>query len=1053
MKRLNKKLGQLSPSEFYRTIRPEFFSDSELQNETVISEEHFMFILDRITQNQKENEFEILCRKLAERFITPNLIPQVGPTGGGDGKVDIETYPVSEEISMRWFTSCWSSTDKWAFAISAKKAWKAKLESDVKKIVNTARNYNKIFFMTNQAPSSKQKKDIEDALSKKYEIEIKILDGVWIREKVFTDSLFELVIKTLNLNSISIEQNKIVGINDSERQKDIERLESRIKDGSGYFENDFMLFEDCLEVAILSRMLEKSRDEVEGKFLRVIRIAERIKSDSLTIKVKYQRAWTYLYYYDDIEYFIKDYTDVKKLMNSGSKLEEIEKYITLYISLVGLDVTKRESSLVDKEMNDILGFLEIIQVDPAMPNRAAFAKTNILMIQIYHSIAKGHDPTTFIKELNVTMGDAQHLMEYPFLSIKEMLGHIGSALPNNCAMDDLFDNIIPIIAKRQSDVEAGNLLLKRGEQKLNARLYSPAVKYIGKATVLYAKEESQNELAVASAMLGIAYRGLGLDWASNNAFLTSFTVLFKQFTKENVPSLALLVSLQELMINEIAIGRLTVFLRWFELYAILQRYREETLSIDGLSSFEYFDTILMIRLLNTAYPILEKHSHLPEIFKKYGLFLSADSILYRYGYDDEIRKDVLSVADIDEFFAQASTHPMKHKMRFNTNFISETSVTFQSCILGCIISVTSDNNDSSLLFTETLLAFFESLLSTSTSGVTSHIKSVNIILNDSPEQELYKLERDIGSNTFNLKMNLSLIDQSNLDFIWECLLKLAVEIISHVFFIPDIEKYFKNLFQDEEVHKRLSIVLSHKINTTAILGSRFKLKYQDWIEGIAIIEPIRETKIKEISASNEGKYKEYCEQIDIYDVPHDLRQVQTCINKELWDHAHWEAVSYMFFEGKSIVGIVFKNQKYADLILEEWSKEIANSPEGFIKISIVTEINKEHPYNYLVIIHPPIDTIKMNSSSIVVIVSRQQEMTPKTSNNLLTFKNIVEQTKNCYVITFSMDEIKSNIPESRMSIKLKQAIKLHCIEIKSFDSLDKSKDAFLYETVNNYINK
>ena len=92
-----------TPSQFYRQRRPENFSDSEIIWEYKLPKEVLSLELNNITTNQKENEFEILCRKLAEKLITPNLIPQVGPTGGGDGKTVSETHPVSSSISERWF--------------------------------------------------------------------------------------------------------------------------------------------------------------------------------------------------------------------------------------------------------------------------------------------------------------------------------------------------------------------------------------------------------------------------------------------------------------------------------------------------------------------------------------------------------------------------------------------------------------------------------------------------------------------------------------------------------------------------------------------------------------------------------------------------------------------------------------------------------------------------------------------------------------------------------------------------------------------------------------
>lgn len=156
----NDKVKDLSPSEFYRMIRPENFSDSEIVDSYGLTKEVLAFELSKITQNQKENQFEVLVRKMAEKLVVPNLIPQVGPTGGGDGKTDSETYVVSTSISDRWFIpeNGWNKDEKWAIAISAKATWKSKLKSDIKSILSTEREYTRIYFITNQTPSSKKRK-------------------------------------------------------------------------------------------------------------------------------------------------------------------------------------------------------------------------------------------------------------------------------------------------------------------------------------------------------------------------------------------------------------------------------------------------------------------------------------------------------------------------------------------------------------------------------------------------------------------------------------------------------------------------------------------------------------------------------------------------------------------------------------------------------------------------------------------------------------------------------------------------------------------------------
>ena len=207
---MNEKEKFPTPSQFYRNIRPEYFSDSKTESKVLLTKEQLAFEISQISTNQKHDSFENLCRRLAEKLITPNLIPQVGPTGGGDGKTDSETYPVSNYISDRWFISKnkWNENENWAFAISAKKDWKPKVKSDVKKIIETKRGYTKTYFFSNQKIRSKDKKDTQDLINEKYGIELIILDAEWIIEKVYSNHLLNEVVDSLNLSSLHREEKK-----------------------------------------------------------------------------------------------------------------------------------------------------------------------------------------------------------------------------------------------------------------------------------------------------------------------------------------------------------------------------------------------------------------------------------------------------------------------------------------------------------------------------------------------------------------------------------------------------------------------------------------------------------------------------------------------------------------------------------------------------------------------------------------------------------------------------------------------------------------------------
>src|SRR5262245_58125323 len=114
-----------SPREFLKGRRPERFSDSIVEEEPALDRAMLEYQLETVTNRGQEADFQRFAHELAKREVCPNLLPQTGPTGGGDSKVDAETYPVADELSLVWHVGIGAEAGKerWGFAISAKEKW------------------------------------------------------------------------------------------------------------------------------------------------------------------------------------------------------------------------------------------------------------------------------------------------------------------------------------------------------------------------------------------------------------------------------------------------------------------------------------------------------------------------------------------------------------------------------------------------------------------------------------------------------------------------------------------------------------------------------------------------------------------------------------------------------------------------------------------------------------------------------------------------------------------------------------------------------------------
>ncbi|MFM0210513.1 hypothetical protein PQQ96_24215 [Paraburkholderia sediminicola] len=90
------------PVSYMRGRRPSEYSDSEATSSLELTQGFLEYHLETLTSRSQETEFAYFARRLAEKEICPNLRPQTGPTGGGDGKADSETIPVSGQLAELW---------------------------------------------------------------------------------------------------------------------------------------------------------------------------------------------------------------------------------------------------------------------------------------------------------------------------------------------------------------------------------------------------------------------------------------------------------------------------------------------------------------------------------------------------------------------------------------------------------------------------------------------------------------------------------------------------------------------------------------------------------------------------------------------------------------------------------------------------------------------------------------------------------------------------------------------------------------------------------------
>lgn len=325
------------------------------------------------------------CRRIAEVEICPNLLPQTGPTGGGDSKVDSETYPVAEEISTFWYygNGNRAATERWAFAISAKKDWKPKVKSDIAKIVKVnheeKRGYTKAFFMSNQYISDKKRADTEDELRKLYNLDVRILDRTWLLNKALKSTKnIEITIKCFGLSDSFADEIQI-GERDYKRKREYEQNENKLL-------NDNMKNAEIVALSkrnlILARELEFSKQQILGLIERNNRIAKEYGMTVDIAEAFYDAAWTIYWWYSDAELYYNYYKEYEKVAITENNVNFFINLTTLWMNLYSL-ASENKNILLKTHTEQLKEKYKYFVSDPSKPNTVIEAKEAYQMIRFF----------------------------------------------------------------------------------------------------------------------------------------------------------------------------------------------------------------------------------------------------------------------------------------------------------------------------------------------------------------------------------------------------------------------------------------------------------------------------------------------------------------------------------------------------------------------------------------------------------------------------------------------------------------------------------------------
>ena len=750
-----------------RARRPELFSDSLASRAPKLQPAVFEYHLNSLTSRKQEADFEYFARRLAERYICPNLLPQTGPVGGGDSKVDSETYPVADEVSMRWYrglATTRKAQEPWAFAFSAKQAWRAKVQSDVQKIANTRRGYKQIYFITNQPVKDKVRSEVESALKRRYRVNVRILDRGWIMKCVFENGSIDLAVEALHIAGFEAET-KVPGPRDVKRRRELDELEKQISDPHRYRGVEYQLGEDCLRAALIARGLELPRIEIEGRFQRAETVAKKLGRRQQQLRMAYNRAWTTFWWFEDFEQLASLYDAVENLAIDSENSNDLELLTNIWTLLAtsvrthGLDEAVAKLPSRTASLRDQLGR---VASDQERRNNALWAKTSLLLMDLQQAPTDQQIVSKVLSELKGIVAQMDGLISYPIEVVSKIVQELGDFLGSNAEYDELCELLTETMRQRASDGEAGRMLVARAHHKLRNRKIYDAIRLYGRAQVMLAKREYRLELIAALVGGGLAYESAGLLWAARANVLAAANQAFSEFLEHGEILTQSLACIRKLAWLELQLGRVPEALQWIELAGGIA----QNLALTGkrrqafLEERTIQDGILGILFLRADLAQLELLSGLPNKLELIGLELSRIALLYSLGYEDELRREGSippeegSEAFLD-LICKWAKQPASLDLPPRPELGEGDLVVLRSRVLGCEIKAFAANNFASMCLAEWILAAVEGLLATSLdAGLFTHAQDFSLkisVAKDLVGKPEYSFEKAEGNQVLAIR--------------------------------------------------------------------------------------------------------------------------------------------------------------------------------------------------------------------------------------------------------------------------------------------------------------
>jgi hypothetical protein len=975
---------KISPSEFMRRIRPEYYSDTEDRASYVLEAATLDHHLETITSRNQTHDLELFIRKLCERTICSNLRPQTGPEGGGDSKADTETYPVADEISRTYIGEPNGGSERWAFAFSAKKKWAEKVRTDVAGIVDTGRSYDRIICVTSRFARAKVRSRIEDELSKKYGVPITVHDRSWIMKEVIENDRKDIAFNYLDIGEAKSDPSRL-GPGDYSRAQQLAALEKSLANPEAFRGMESQQVTEALVAAKLSRQLERPRTETDGRFLRAIRLANADGSYRQKLEAQYEHIWTGFWWFDDVQLANESYSAFESMaLKTGhaSNLEFLCNLLQLLVNAVLHGHLSREACKLDERTAALRLALEVIAANNDRPNNSLEAQTSLLILRLNNALInyKSEDMPDIWRDYSGILDRVVGLGEFKAQRLISMIEIVGEIAGNDAAYNELIEKLADFVAKRTSEAGGALILLKRAQQ-LDFSDRIDMIRLLGKAVIGLSKKEHTEHLIEALHLLMLAYRGAGLLWAARASCVMAAACIIVEGEEDSTIPVSFVPTMK--VWAWIALG-----LRYLPdvLYAI--QLLNGALAILPLTDdskervhedIRELDNALGCVFLSLGDAELRQLAGLPDILNGLGLFTARAALLYTLGYMAILREDgSLPKKETDEevsrIFSMLASQPIAKQTRGPLILHGDGCQSLHATILGMTIEITFEGSLQLTLAAEAVLGSLEAFFATVIDQrVIPHTERFQISLIESLEASKPAIETSALDMTATLTWpaTLLLTNFQQQHEIRRFLGEVSGHVLGTTCVIDNVEALVDKLHDDEAVHQRMAMITAAPTSYHRV-ASRSLSRLCDWQDAVRREYPLRgprpQLALVKLEVPEGGEDGDSACRMGWQIKSHRALRVRSVIDVHAWDQAHWSGTCYAQIGPRRAPGIafMFRDKGAARKIFERWRERFGSSDANEeIYLAIVRHLPEKNPHHYIMLItskHPDADERDPNQS-------------------------------------------------------------------------------------------